>query len=199
MRGPKAMKRLFECLTGVGLFLLLLAGAALASEAGHGEHLNWADFVPRTINFIIFAGILGYLLVKKVPVKDFFIKRSQEIAAALTDLEDKKAAAALAVKDAEARLAEVAAERDKIIQQYVAEGELEKGKILAKAEEVAARIKDMAQITIQQETKKAAQQLKQELVETAAQLSEGLLTQKITPEDHQRLVEEYLNKVVETH
>jgi F-type H+-transporting ATPase subunit b len=203
MSAPGRGKRLAECLIGAGTFALLMVGAAMASEAaGHGGGITSGqiyDLTWRTFNFVIFAGILGYLLVKKVPVKEFFQKRSQEIARALEDLENQKAAAHEALKEAEARLAEVAAERDKILQQYVAEGEMEKAKILDKAEQVAARIREMAEITIEQETKKAAQKLKQELVDSAAKLSEGLLTKKITPDDHQRLVEEYLNKVVESH
>lgn len=202
MRAPGRGKRLAECLIWAGTFALLMVGAAVASEAAHGGGVSSGqiyDLTWRTFNFVIFAGILGYLLIKKVPVKEFFLKRSQEIAQALQDLENQKAAAHEALKEAEARLAEVAAERDKILQQYVAEGEMEKAKILDKAEQVAARIRDMAKITIEQETKKAAQQLKQELVDNAAKLSEGLLTKKITPDDHQRLVEEYLNKVVKSH
>ena len=62
------------------------------------------------------------------------------------------------MKAAEARLAEVAKERQSVIQQFMAEGEMEKAKILDKANLVAARIKEMAAFTIEQETKKAAQE-----------------------------------------
>lgn len=185
--------------------MLLLAGVALASEAaGHGGHgaidpAKVTDFILRTVNFAVFAGILIYLLAKKVKVKDVFANRSQEIAKTLNDLEAEKDAAAQALAEMEAKLAAVAAEREKIIQQYIAEGELEKAKILEKAEMVAARIKEMAAMTISQETKKAAQELKQEIADMATNLAEDLLKKKVTYADQQQLVEEYLKKVVEAH
>ncbi len=181
---------------------LVLAGVALGAEAA-GEHgvtpEKITDLIWRTVNFLVFAGILGYLLVKKFPIKDFFARRSQEIAQSLSELEAKKAAAAQALREAEARLAQVAAEREQIIRQFVEEGELEKAKIIQKAEMVASRIKEMAALSIAQETKKAAQQLKQEVALQATELAEKLIKEKITPADQQRLVDEYLEKVVEKH
>lgn len=197
----KRLQWLAPLLTGVAW--MLLAGVAFGAEAG-GEHGGITpekvrDLTFRTANFLVFAGILIYLLTKKLPVKDFFAQRSQEIAQSLSDLEAKKAAAALALQEAEARLAEVAAERDQIIQQFVAEGQLEKAKIIQKAEMVAARIKDMAALSIAQETKKAAQELKVEVANQATKLAEELIKKKMTPTDQQRLVDEYLEKVVEKH
>ena len=47
--------------------------------------------------------------------------------------------------------------------------------------------------------KKAAADLKKEIVETAVKLSEQLIKERIIPEDQQRLVDDYLAKVVEAH
>lgn len=192
---------LVALLTGVAW--VILVGVALASEAA-GEHggispAKIQDLIWRTVNFAVFASVLGYLLIKKFPVKDFFAQRSQEIAQSLSELEAKKAAAAQNLQEAEARLAKVAAERDQIIQQFKDEGELEKVKIIQKAEMVAARIKEMAALSIAQETKKAAQELKVEVANQATQLAEELIKKKMTPTDQQRLVDEYLEKVVEKH
>jgi F-type H+-transporting ATPase subunit b len=197
----RKLRWLAPLLTGAAW--VMLAGVAFGSEAG-GEHGGITpekvrDLTFRTMNFVVFAGILIYLLTKKFPIKNFFVQRSQEIAQSLSDLEAKKAAAAQAVEEAEARLAQVAAERDQIIQQFVAEGQLEKAKIIQKAEMVAARIKDMAALSIAQETKKAAQQLKVEVATQATKLAEELIKKKMTPTDQQRLVDEYLAKVVEKH
>lgn len=203
MKG-KGLKRFrWEAAFLAGVAWLILAGVALGAEAA-GEHggvtpEKISDLVWRTVNFLVFAGILGYLLVKKFPIKDFFAKRSQEIAQSLSELEAKKAAAAQALKEAEARLAQVEAAREQIIRQFVEEGEKEKAKIIEKAEMVASRIKEMAALSIAQETKKAAQQLKQEIALQATELAEKLIKEKITPADQQRLVDEYLEKVVEKH
>jgi len=184
---------------GVTLFL---AGVAVASEAGgHNGHgidpAKIQDFIWRTVNFVVFAAILIKLVAR--PAKEFFAKRAQDIAQSITDLEIRKDEMAQALAEAEARLAQVEGEREKILQQYQAEGEVEKAKIIDKANQVAARIKDMAAMTIDQETKKAARDLKQEVVDLATQMAEDLLKEKVTPADQQGLVEEYLKKAVETH
>jgi len=182
---------------------LLLAGVAAASEAaaggGHGgvsaEKIQ--ELIWRTVNFVVFAAILIKLVAK--PAKKFFAQRSQDVATTLEEAEAKQAAAEAAVKAAETRLAEVAKERQKVIQQFVAEGEMEKAKILDKANLVAARIKEMAVMTIEQETKKAAQGLKEEVVGLATQMATDMIKEKATYADQQGLVEEYLKKVVKTH
>ena len=181
--------------------VLLLAGVAAASEAagGHGgitaEKLQ--DLLWRTVNFVVFAAILIKLVAK--PAKKFFAQRTQDVATNLEEMAAKQAEFEAAVKAAEARLAAVAKERQGVIQQFIAEGEMEKAKILDKANQVAARIKEMAAFTIEQETKKAAQSLKEEVVGLATQMATDMIKEKATYADQQGLVEEYLKKVVETH
>jgi F-type H+-transporting ATPase subunit b len=181
---------------GVGL---VLAGVAQASEAAHGGVTpeKMSELLWRTVNFVVFAAILVYLLAK--PAKKFFAQRTQDVAATIEEAEARQAAAEAAVAAAEARLAAVAKERQGVIQQFVAEGEMEKAKILDKANQVAARIKEMAAFTIEQETKKAAQGLKEEVVGLATQMATDMIAEKATYADQQGLVEEYLKKVVETH
>jgi F-type H+-transporting ATPase subunit b len=194
--------RIGSILGGLGAGLLL-AGIAAASEAaqggGHGgispEKIQ--ELIWRTVNFVVFAAILIKLVAK--PAKKFFGDRSQEVATNLEELQAKLAAAQAAIQAAETRLHEVAKEREDIIKQYLAEGEMEKAKILDKANQVAARLKEMAIFTIQQETKKAAQDLKEEVVGLATQMATDMIKEKATYADQQGLVEEYLKKVVETH
>lgn len=186
----------------LSLMALLLGVAHVALAAGGGEHggvteAKMQDLIWRTFNFIVFAAILIKLAVR--PAKEFFASRAQSIAQSLEELEAKKQAAEAALAAAETRLKEVEKERERLIQQFVAEGELEKAAILKKAEMVAQRIKEMARMTIEAETKRAAQELKREVAEEATRLAEKMIREKLTFTDHQRLVEEYLEKVVEKH
>lgn len=193
-------RRIGAAFWGLGA-VLLLAGVAAASEAagGHGgiSAAKMDDLLWRTVNFVVFAGILIYLVAK--PAKNFFAQRTQDVATSLEEMAAKQAEFEAAVAAAEARLAEVAKERQGVIQQFIAEGEMEKAKILDKANLVAARIKEMAAFTIEQETKKAAQSLKEEVVGLATQMATDMIKEKATYTDQQGLVEEYLKKVVETH
>lgn len=192
--------RAWAALAGFGA-ALLLAGTALAAEAAHGGHgvdsAKLQELLWRTVNFVIFAAVLIKLAAK--PVKKLFTQRTQEVATTLEELEAKQTEAESAVQAAESRLSEVAQEREKIIQQYMAEGELEKAKILEKANLVAERIKEMAAFTIQQETKKASQNLREEIAGLATQMATDMIKKKATYADQQGLVEEYLKKVVDTH
>lgn len=188
---------------GLGASLLVVSLAlAAGGEAAHGDAhgispAKITDFIWRTVNFLVFAGILIYLVSK--PAKQFFAKRSSDIGETFEELETKKAEAEAALRAAQERLAQVGAEREKLLEQFRAEGEAEKEKIIQKAEMVAARIKEMAALSIEQETKKAAQELRKEVAEQATQMAEELIKKEITPTDHNKLVEEYLQKVVEKH
>lgn len=194
----RGWQRIGAAFWGLGA-VLLLAGVAMASEAAHGgiSPAKVDDLIWRTVNFVVFAGILIYLVSK--PAKKFFAQRSQDVATTLDEMAAKQAEFEAAVAAAEARLAAVAKERQNVIQQFIAEGEMEKAKILDKANLVAARIKEMAAFTIEQETKKAAQGLKEEVVGLATQMATDMIKEKATYADQQGLVEEYLKKVVETH
>jgi len=66
-------------------FVLVLLAPAVMFASGDGE--GKTDFVPRVINFAIFAGILYYLLAK--PIKEFFVGRTNDIADKLTEIQDK--------------------------------------------------------------------------------------------------------------
>lgn len=64
------------------LSLTVLSGYAMASGGEGGTDIVW-----RTINFLIFAGIMYYLLAN--PVKSFFKGRSAAIAAELERVQEK--------------------------------------------------------------------------------------------------------------
>ncbi len=65
-------------------FLLLLLPVFLI--AGEGDE-NTTDIFPRLINFLIFAGILYYLLADKI--KTYFKDRELEVADKLASIQDK--------------------------------------------------------------------------------------------------------------
>lgn len=75
-------------------FVTLLALAPLVLMANEGAHEGTTDIIPRTVNFLIFAGLAYYLMADKI--KGFFAGRSSAIAAefegAQTKLRDSLAA-----------------------------------------------------------------------------------------------------------
>jgi len=87
------------------LVMTLFVSASLFASSG-AEH-GATDIVPRTINFLIFAGILWYLLAK--PVKGFFGGRAAEIAGRLNSVQDKLRESKEKKETAEARVEEAKA------------------------------------------------------------------------------------------
>ena len=79
---------------------LALAPVALLANEGAVE----TDIVQRTVNFIIFAGILWYLLADKI--KAFFSDRTLSIQAELDKVQDTLKASKDKVSDAQKKLEE---------------------------------------------------------------------------------------------
>ena len=74
---------------------LMISTYALASSGG-GEHST--DIVQRTVNFLLFAGVIWYLVAE--PVKSYFGSRSQAIADEMKKVQDKLRESATLKKDA---------------------------------------------------------------------------------------------------
>ena len=167
-----------------------------AAEGGHGisSEKIW-DLVWRTLNFAVLFIILFVVLRK--PASQFFANRRETIAQTLEDFEKKKSAAEVRMKELEATLADLTQEREKIMADYVRDGEAEKEKIVAHAHEMAERIKKQAEVTISNEIEAAKNDLMNEIAGMSAAMAEDLIRKNINSQDQERLVEEYLSKVVQ--
>jgi len=82
------------------VLMLSLSTLALASDAQHAG----TDIVQRTVNFILFAGLIWYLVAE--PVKNFFQARSQSIADELKKVQDRLNESIALKKEAQAKIAE---------------------------------------------------------------------------------------------
>jgi len=77
------MKKIIVALGLIGVNLFAAEHAATMNHVSISE----TDFIPRVINFVIFAGILWYLLADKV--KTFYADRSKKIADSFAEVEAK--------------------------------------------------------------------------------------------------------------
>ena len=185
--------RAFTVLGCCGLIPLLFAGMAWAAEAGHSM---WPDFWQRVLNFAIMAGVIIFLF-KKFNLKGFFTKRTKNIANTLNELETKKKEAEKTYEEYKQKLAQLDKETDRILQEYIEMGEKEKAKIIANAEKAAADIRVATDLAIEQEIKNAKADLQRDIAEFSVTAAEALLKEKIGEEDHNKLVNDFMTKVVE--
>ncbi len=111
------------------LFIALLALPVIVMAAGGGAEGGYfartgrhTDFIPRVFNFLIYAGLIYYLLAS--PIKNFFVGRRESIAAQLNEIESKLQEAKDAKKRAEQLLVESEAKAKEIIEDSKKEAEL---------------------------------------------------------------------------
>ena len=175
-------------------FLLVAAGFVFASEEGNAEVIWKATDWFRLMNFGVLA-VAVFFLARK-PVSKALNGRIQGIEQDLKSLEAQKAEAEKQLNEYNNRIASLDKEVEKIISDYRRQGEEAKGKILAAAKESAVKIEEQAKRNIANEFEIARQKLQEDIFHQAVVRAEVLVKEKINAKDQDRLVEEYLNKVV---
>jgi F-type H+-transporting ATPase subunit b len=185
------------------LFLAGLAAAGFASEGGEGAHhvdtaKQMKDFGWRVLDFAVLVAIAVWAL-KKANVKGSLADRRAGIDKALKDAEAAREAAERKYSEYSAKLAAAGKEIDEIHAAIRREGELEKERIIAEAKASGEKIREQATRTAAQEVLKARAELRAEAARLAVQLAEQTLREKIGRNDQDRLVGDYLTKVVELH
>ena len=179
--------------------VLFAFGSVWASSEG-GEHEGGLiknkplDLLYRTINFGVLAFILIFLLRKPVP--KVLASRRQGIKDQLDDLERQKQEAERQLAEYKQKFARLDEEVEKIVAEYIRDGEAVKANIIEEAKAAAEKLQEQAKKNVAHEFQKAKQQLKAEMAEQAVAMAEELIKKYINDEDQKRIIDEYLTKVV---
>lgn len=221
MNGVKHIARLLSLLT-LTLWLALSCGAVFASEkAGHGATADQAmaaetghgedaahggahqssslspaklkDLGWRIVNFIALMIILVKFGAK--PIGAGLAARQKKIKDEIETLQQKRAEAEKSYNDFQAKLTTVESEIDKIVERAVAQAEIEKVKIIERAEKAASDLQRSAEMAIQNEVIEARRTLKNEVADQAAVMAEQLIIKNLTADDQVKIIENYLAKV----
>ena len=195
------MKRLhLKRLHLIATAALVLGVAALAyasGDAGGAEahhELNWKDFLFRVVNFVLVFGVIAKLAGKKMV--GFFRGRGEAIENQLADLDSRKADAAKRLSEIEASISDLASEKARIEAEYRSQGEALRDSIIAAAEAKAVQIKEQAATAAAAEARVAMQELRAQLADSVIAAAKASLEKKLTAKDQDKLVDEYLTKVV---
>lgn len=184
------MNTIWKLLSATVLVCLTVVPAYAAD--GHGN--DWMNFLFRIINFALFIGIIYYLAGKKIA--DFFKTRRYTIENDLADLNQRKVDAEKRLKDVEASIANIDAERQAILDDYRKQGEALKAAIIEKANKTAEQITAQAAMTAEQESRLAVEQIRAEMADLVIEAAEKLLKDKLTAQEQEKLIDKYLTKVV---
>lgn len=145
------MKRLFV------LLLTLTPFALFASEGGE------TDIVQRTVNFIIFAAIIYYLVADKI--KAFFAGRTESIQAELDKVQDTLKESEKKVEDAQKKLEEAKVLAAEIVEGAKADIEKIKAAVASSVEDEIAHLEKNFDNKAQSELRKAKMAVVEEILD----------------------------------
>jgi len=151
------------------------------------------DLFFRVLNF----AVLIFILVKfgAKPIASGLAGRQKKIKDDIEDLESRRDEAEKTYRAFEAKLAGMEKEIDTIVEKAVAQAEIEKQKILEKAEQSAEDMKRQAEMTINNEIMVARRTLKNDIADQATAMAEELIRKNLTADDQVKIIEDYLDKV----
>ncbi len=186
------MKRIMP---GIFAFMALFGSAlAMAAEEGHAEETTFlGDWLPRLINFGIIAAILIYFTRK--PIRDFFKSRTIDIAKAMQESKEARERAVAALADMDRKIKDLEAETAKMLAEAQTRGEKDRQALIEEGKKVVADIQTQVKQGIDVEVQKAKTALAVEASLLSIDLAEGRIKEKISGQDHERIVKEYISKV----
>ena len=181
------------------VFMILLffcfMGVSMASSESGGESKGWvATDTYKVMNFSVLA--IGLFLLLRKPTSQALNSRIKGIKDQLDELETKKKAAEKQLAEYNEKFSQLEQETQKLVEDYIRQGNEAKARIIDEAKKAAEKLEEQARRNIDHEFKQAKLELQQEILEKALEKSEEILTNKITAKDQEKLVDEYLEKVV---
>ncbi len=173
--------------------LLALASSAPAAASGGEGGGGLGDLFWPALNLAILLGALVYFCRR--PIQDLFAARQGRIRGELD-------AAARALADAESRHADwqrkltaLDAEMVRIRDQARQRAESEREHLLADASAAAERIRADARAAVDQELRRAREELRREAAELAIEIAAETLRARVTDADRSRLVDEFIETI----
>jgi F-type H+-transporting ATPase subunit b len=163
-----------------------------------GEHLPlWLKLVIQFINF----GILVFVLMKfgGKPFKDYLKKRHDTVKEKIDEAERllKEAEQAKAVY--EGKLAGVDSEIQAFRASAMEAVEAEKTRVIQEAESLAKKIREQAQLAYDQEMRTALEKIRMEVAERTISMATQKVRDSFGPDDHNRMLDEFIQKVRSTN
>jgi len=191
-----AVSTLSFCVVVLGLAAVGLAAEEGAHHVDSGAQMK--DFAWRCLDFAALAG-LAYWAIKKADLKGTLAARRSAIERMLQEAVQAKEQAEAKLKEYSVRLEQANKEIEGISINMKREGQLEQERIIAEAKVAAARIVEQAESAAAQEVLKAKGELRAEAARLAVEIAEQKITKNITKGDQDKLVGEYISKVVTLH
>jgi F-type H+-transporting ATPase subunit b len=179
--------------TALAAALWIVAGSIPAQAA---EQSGSNQLLYLTINF----GLLLALLLWKArkPIQNFFSDRRSAIRKDLDDAAALERRARESYAQWQRRLVDLDRELGEIRATTQERAEAERASLLADARAAAERIRADAATAVEHELRRARAGLREEASQLAIELAAGILREKVTPQDRDRLIDEFIERVAAT-
>ena len=179
------------------------AHEAAEQESGHDGHgeltfsglLKNRDFQGTVVNFLVLVGLIAWVIRKKG--NPALAARRAEVEKELAEAQRLRAEAEKRHMETATRLEKLDHEMIQIRSDMVKAGEAERDRIVAQAEEKAARLRKDTSFLIEQQMKQLRQELTHQAASAAVVAAQELLHERTTDADQDQLAEAYLNRLDE--
>jgi F-type H+-transporting ATPase subunit b len=168
--------------------------AAAEPGAGHEEHGEHAGVDAKTLALqLLNFGVLLFLLIYfgGRALNKAFRSRHDQLKADIEFAASQRALAEQRFREQDARLANLEQELAALRAAVHEEGDRERARLLAGAEEKAKRIQDETRFQLDQQVKEAELRLRAEVASTAVKLADELLKHSVSPDDERRLAQDF--------
>ena len=162
--------------------------------------LEFVSIVPWTIIVQLVNLLLLFLLLKHFlfkPIQTILDKRASEIQQDYDDASKASAEAKALREEYETRMAEAKSEASEIVKAATRKAQTHGEEIVLDARNQANRMLEKADAEIEQEKKKAMNELKNEISGIAVDIASKVVEREIDEKDHEALIQEFIKGVGE--
>lgn len=151
-----------------------------------------------TILFTLCNTVILFLALRHFlfqPVQKILAERQTAVDQSIKDAEDAKARAEAAENEYTEKLAAAKEESAAMLRNATRKAQQRSDEIVAKAKEEAAGIMQQNRDELERERLRAENELRSELSGLAVMVAEKVVEREINPEDHARLIDEFIDSV----
>ena len=156
-------------------------------------YINWWNIVVTICNTLITFLIIKKFLFK--PVKKMLAAREEEVKAIYSNAEKAQSEAEQMRSEYTERLSKAKAEAAEIVGSATRRATVRSEEILRESSQQAAAMMKKAENTIEQERKKAMNELKDEVASLSVMIASKVVERDVKEADHERFIEEFIDKV----
>lgn len=163
-----------------------------------GNFMPFVNFTPWEIIVTICNTLITFLLVKKFlfkPVRKMMAAREEEVKSMYAIAEQNQVEADKLRAEYTARLAKAKEEAGEITKSATRRATVRAEEILKESTQKAGEMVHKAEASIEQERKKAMNEIKTEISGLSVMIASKVVEKDINADDHKRMIEEFISKV----